>query len=98
MEGFTNTRARIKKLSFDQPGKMSLYLADGRIIIVPVSRFPGIKKLSLAQRQKWQILQGGDEGDGFTFRDSDEVYHLEQILGLPEHYNHIPPNQEMLSN
>ena len=67
----------IKNLKFEHKGKLSIYLQDGRIIIVPLSFFPAIRKLSLAQRKKWQIL----DGVGFTFQDTDELFHLSKVLG-----------------
>ena len=67
----------IKTLKFEHRGKLSIHLEDGRIIIIPLSYFPSIKKLSLDQRKKWQIL----DGIGFTFQDTDELFHLSQVLG-----------------
>ncbi|MFH1319380.1 MAG: DUF2442 domain-containing protein [Bacteroidota bacterium] len=68
---------RIKNLKFEKKGKITIYLNDGRVIIVPLSFFPPIKKLSPTQRKKWQIL----DGVGFTFEDTDELFHLSQVLG-----------------
>lgn len=53
-------------------GRIELHLADGRLLSVPVRAFPEIRKLRLAQRQQWQIL----DGIGFTFQDSDAGFHL----------------------
>ena len=58
--------AKLVGLSFPR-GWIELRLADGRRFSVPVCAFPEIRKLRLAQRQRWQIL----DGIGFTFADSD---------------------------
>ena len=76
IEGYWDVIPKIKNVSFPKRGKMQVLLEDGRIIIVSVSKFPSVKKLSMAQRKKWYIL-----GNGFSFEDSDEVIHIEQILG-----------------
>ena len=51
MEGYLNKKPIIKKITFTQPGKFDLHLKDGRIVTVPVSIFPDIKKLTPAQRK-----------------------------------------------
>jgi hypothetical protein len=58
-------------------------LTDGRIIIMLVSAFPGIKKLSLRQRKNWYLF-----GNGFSFVDCNEVYRTKQVLGISENYRH----------
>ena len=80
MERFLEIEPKIKNLKFPN-GKIEIYLEDDRIISVPLKYFPGIKKLNIAQRKKWSIL----DGIGFLFEDSDEVYHLYQIMGKVEH-------------
>lgn len=87
IEGFWDVTPTIKKISFQIRGKIDVYLKDGRNIIVPISKFPSIKKLSTAQREKWYIF-----GNGFSFDDCDEVYHIEQILGNFKTYQHEASN------
>ncbi|NTW33230.1 MAG: DUF2442 domain-containing protein [Bacteroidetes bacterium] len=82
IEGFWNKKVRIDKIDFYY-GKLIVYLSDKRIIIVPISYFPSIKKLDTKERKKWFIL-----GNGFTFENSNEVYHLEPILGNYKEYAH----------
>ncbi len=84
MEGYINIKPAIKKLAFENRGKFELYLEDGRIITVPLSVFPEIKKLNSAQRKKWYII----DDVGFSFDDCDEVYHMEQVLGRFENYKY----------
>ena len=77
MNKLRDIQPRIKNLKFEHKGKIDIYLEDGRIIIVPLSYFPAIKKLSTYQRKKWQIL----DHIGFTFDDTDELFHLYEIIG-----------------
>lgn len=83
IEGFWDNIPTIKKVSFPLKGKMQIDLSDKRIIIVPVSAFPSIKKLSITERKHWYLL-----GNGITFDHSNEVIHIEQILGNYQNYNH----------
>ena len=82
MEGIIDTKPVINTIKFTKKGKMDVYLDDGRIIIVPLSLFPSIKKLNFTERKKWQIL----DDSGFTFENGDEVYHIEQVLGRYDDY------------
>ena len=83
IEGFWNTTPKIKKISFPIRGKMQVDLQDGRIVIVPLSAFPSIKKLPQKERDKWFII-----GGGLSFEHSNEVLHIEQILGNYANYEH----------
>ena len=83
IEGYWDVIPKIQKISFQIRGKMEVQLEDGRNIVIPVSRFPGIKKLSHSQRLKWYLF-----GNGFSFDDCNEVYHIEQILGNFKNYQH----------
>ncbi len=83
IEGFWDVVPTIKKISLELKGKISVFLDDGRIIILPIAKFPSIKKLSIAQRKKWYLF-----GNGFSFEDCDEVFHIEQILGNYQKYAH----------
>jgi len=87
VEGFWNSIPHIVKISFAIRGKLQIELNDGRIVLVPLGKFPSIKKLSPKQRENWYIF-----GNGFSFEDSNEVYHIEQILGNYENYKHDMPN------
>lgn len=76
MSGYADTLPKITALIF-KGADMQLLLADGRIVIVPLNKFPAIKKLSSSQRKKYHIMAGV----GFDFDDSDEVYHISEFLG-----------------
>ncbi len=83
VEGYWDVIPRIKSVSFPQRGKMKIDLMDGRSVIVSISMFPSIKKLSGKERKNWYLI-----GNGFSFDNCDEVIHIEQILGNFENYSH----------
>ncbi|WP_418530213.1 hypothetical protein [Paraprevotella clara] len=69
----------IKKLDFTgRRGKMAVYLTDGREIIVPLSFFPDIKRLSLKEREEWMIL----DDQFFTFGHLSKIYSVKDLMML----------------
>ena len=82
--GYSNIKPEIDKISFKKNNLMSLFLKDGRMITFPLEVFPEINSLTIYQRRHWQILGG----EGFTFDDCKEVYHIEQVLGAFDTYKH----------
>ncbi|MFN0047710.1 MAG: DUF2442 domain-containing protein, partial [Cytophagales bacterium] len=79
-----NIQPYITAIKFLRKDRMSVHLRDGREIVFPIEVFPEIAELSPLQRKHWQILGG----EGFTFDDCPEVFHIEQILGTYEVYSH----------
>ncbi len=73
-----NKTMSIQKVLFDIPGKITLKLEDGRIIITPLKYFPEIQKLSLDKRKKYTIVD--DRTILFSYVNS--IYHLEDFIGL----------------
>ena len=82
-EGFWGSIPRIKNISFPVRGRMQVDLNDGRVIVVPLSAFPSIQKLPRQEREKWFLI-----GGGISFDKSNEVIHIEQILGNFDNYRH----------
>ncbi|MEI6815276.1 MAG: DUF2442 domain-containing protein [Bacteroidota bacterium] len=72
----------IEKILFDTPGKITIRLEDGRIIITPLKYFPELQKLSVAKRKKHTIVD--DRTILFSFADS--IYHLEDFMGLESNW------------
>jgi len=68
----------IEKLLFNEPGKISLKMEDGRLFITPIKFFPELKKLSIDKRKKYTIV----DDRTILFAYSDSVYHLEDFIGL----------------
>ena len=83
IEGYWDVVPKIKKVTFPLRGKMSVALEDGRIITVPISAFPSIKKVPVKDRNKYYLTAGG-----FTWDSCPEVIHIEQILGNFSNYKH----------
>ncbi len=74
-----NTKIGIKKLDFGAyRGKMAVHLTDGREVIVPLSLYPDIRKLSLKDRSRWIIL----DDQFFTFEKLSTVFSIEDIMKL----------------
>ena len=73
-----NTTICIEKLLFNEPGKITIKMEDGRLFIIPLKYFPDLKKLSVDKRKKYTIVD--DRTILFAF--SDSVYHLEDFIGL----------------
>lgn len=84
MNGINKLSPVIKKISFPEKGKMKFNLLDKREINIPLSYFPKIKALTVAQRNKWYVL---DE-QMFSFDECDEVFHIEQVLGKENNYKY----------
>ena len=74
---FKNTNLGIKKLDFGvKRGAMAVFLTDGREVIVPVSMFPDIKRLTRAQREDYMIM----DDQYFSFEALSKIYSAKDIL------------------
>ena len=82
MEGVIGIKPIIKKIKWDKPSAISFYLVDGRIITIPTSLLPSVKKTPTSSRNKAQIING----NMFTWDGCPEVFHVEQILGKEKDY------------
>ena len=83
VEGYWNIAPEIRSIDFPTVDQLQVELEDGRVVIMPLERFPSIRQLTSEQRQHWYKY-----GNGFSFDDSDEVIHIEQILGNFDLYRH----------
>ncbi|MFN9710507.1 MAG: DUF2442 domain-containing protein [Bacteroidota bacterium] len=72
----------IDNVTFDHPGKITLTMNDGRIFIIPLKYFPEIQKLPIAKRKKLTIV----DDRTILFVHLDQVYHLEDFIGLEENW------------
>jgi hypothetical protein len=57
---------------------MKIFLEGGRVLLVPLVKFPDIRVLNSAQRKRYHIAGGFS----LDFEDSDEVYHINELLGI----------------
>ena len=74
---YKDTNLGIKKLDFKvKRGTMAVYLTDGREIIVPVSMFPDIKRLSRKQREDYMIM----DDQYFSFEALSRIYSVKDLL------------------
>lgn len=74
---YKDTNLGIKKLDFGiKRGMMAVFLTDGRVVMVPISMFPDIKKLSLAQREDYLIM----DDQYFSFDAMSKIYSIKDIL------------------
>ena len=74
---FKDTDLGIKKLNFGvKRGAMAVYLTDGREVIVPISMFPDIKRLSRAEREDYMIM----DNQYFSFEALSKIYSVKDIL------------------
>ena len=77
MCNFKDTNLGIKKLDFGiKRGAMAVYLTDGREVIVPISMFPDIKRLSRAEREDYMIM----DKQYFSFEALSKIYSVKDIL------------------
>ena len=67
----------IKKLDFGiKRGMMAVFLTDGRVVMVPISMFPDIKRLSRAQREDYMIM----DDQYFSFDAMSKIYSIKDVL------------------
>lgn len=76
---YKDTNLGIKKLDFSvKRGAMAAFLTDGREIIVPISMFPDIKRLSRKQREEWMVM----DDQYFSFEALSRIYSVKDLLRL----------------
>ena len=74
---FKDTTLGIKKLDFSlKRGTMAVFLTDGRVVIVPISMFPDIKRLSKAQREDYMIM----DDQYFSFESLSRIFSVKDVL------------------
>jgi hypothetical protein len=74
---FKDTTLGIKKLDFSlKRGAMAVFLTDGRVVIVPVSMFPDIKRLTKAQREDYMIM----DDQYFSFENLSRIFSVKDVL------------------
>jgi hypothetical protein len=57
---------------------LRVFLKCDKILSIPLHKFPGIKKLTTIERSKYHIAGG----ISLDFEDPDEVYHINEFLGI----------------
>ena len=74
---YKDTTLGIKKIDFKvKRGHMAFFLTDGRIVLVPVSMFPDVKRLTRAQREDYMIM----DDQYFSFDALSRIYSVKDVL------------------
>ena len=74
---YKDTNLGIKKLDFNvKRGTMAVFLNDGREVLLPVSMFPDIKRLSKAQREDYMIM----DDQYFSFEALSKIHSVKDVL------------------
>jgi hypothetical protein len=74
---YKDTTLGISKLDFNvKRGMMAVFLTDGREVLVPVSMFPDIKRLTKAQREDWMIM----DDQYFSFENLSRIFSVKDVL------------------
>ena len=69
---------------------MAVELEDGRLLHLPLVKFPGISDLTSSQRRQYSII----DDNILMFRDDDEVYHIQGFLGTYETNAYQSPGKQ----
>jgi hypothetical protein len=69
---------KIKSIEFLNSSIMFVHLDNDRTFLVPLEKFPDIKSLTDSQRMDFEII----DDNHLSFVSIDEVYSLEELLGL----------------
>lgn len=74
---YKDTNIGIVKLDFTMKrGMMAVYLTDGRVVLVPISMFPDIKRLTKAQREDYMIM----DDQYFSFESLSKIFSVKDVL------------------
>ena len=68
----------ISKIVFSNDDQLTLYLSNGRTVLVPLDKFPPIAELTSKERQDFEII----DGKYLSFLAMDEVYSLGELIGV----------------
>ena len=86
------SRAQATKLTFDE-NSFSVFLADGRILNVPLAFFPRLLHADPRQRERYELSGGGT---GIHWDELDEDVSVEGLLlGVGDRTRrHLEPSQK----
>ena len=74
---YKDTNLGIVKLDFTiKRGMMAVFLTDGRVVLVPISMFPDIKRLTMAQREDYMIM----DDQYFSFESLSKIFSVKDVL------------------
>lgn len=65
-------------------GMLSVSLADGRVVLVPLDWYPRLFHASESERQQWRVFEDSDERDIVFWEQLDELIPVIALLaGVP---------------
>jgi len=63
---------------------LSVHLADGRVVLVPLEWYPRLLHATEAERQSWRVFEDSDERDIIFWEQLDELIPVIALLaGVP---------------
>ena len=68
----------IRGIEFINSSIMFVHLENDRTFIVPLDKFPAIKKLSAKQRTDFEII----DDTQLSFLAIDEIYSVNELIGI----------------
>jgi len=74
----TTTYPAIRNIEFISNSTLSVHLANDRVFIVPLEKFPIIKNLSADKRKDFEII----DDTNLSFLTIDEIYSVEELIGI----------------
>lgn len=78
-----DVEARVKNVSF-RWGKLSMEMADGRIVLVPLEWYPRLLDATAVERADWRVMEDSDGRDIIFWEQLDEMIPAVALLsGVP---------------
>ncbi len=68
----------IKNIEFINSTIMFVHLANERVFIVPLNKFPTIQNLSAQQKKEFEII----DDTNLSFLSIDEIFGVQELIGL----------------
>ena len=75
---------RVDDVTFADAGMLSVRLADGRIVLVPLEWYPRLAHATPTEREDWRVFEDSDERDIIFWDRLDELIPVIALLtGTP---------------
>ena len=74
----TQVYPSIKNIEFINSTILFVYLANDRVFIVRLEKFPVIQKLSVEEKKEYEII----DDTNLSFLSIDEIYSVEALIGI----------------
>lgn len=79
----SEVQPRVETVEFSNE-MLSVSLADGRVVLVPVNWYPRLFHASENERQQWRVFEDSDERDIIFWEQLDELIPVIALLaGVP---------------